>query len=306
MLQTTIHKTVRCTGTGLHSGKQVELTLRPAAEDTGILFSLESGAGRTFLTPKPELVVGTGLATTLGTGKESIATVEHLLAAVSALGIDNIHIEVSGTEVPIMDGSAASFVYLLNQAGLRRLGKARKVLAIKKPVTFEKDGKYIKAEPHTGYQIDYAIEFAHPAIGRQRMEMDVSPENFAADLAKARTFGFLKEVEYLHANGLALGGSLDNAIVLDDYAVLNAEGLRFEDEFVRHKMLDFIGDMAVMGLPLMGRFEVFASGHEMNNVFLRYLAENRDEFLEEVTLGEPVGSEADEMELVVDAVPAMA
>lgn len=303
MLQTTIHKTVRCTGTGLHSGKQVELTLRPAAENTGILFSLEGDSGRTFLTPKPELVVGTGLATTLGTGKESIATVEHLLAAVSALGIDNIHIEVNGTEVPIMDGSAASFVYLLNQAGVRRLGKPKKVLAIKKAVEFKKDGKYIKAEPHDGYQVDYTIEFAHPAIGRQRMEMDVCPEQFASDIAKARTFGFLKEVEYLHANGLALGGSLDNAIVLDDYAVLNTEGLRYEDEFVRHKLLDFIGDMAVMGLPLQGRFEVFASGHEMNNAFLRYLADNREEFLEEITLGEPVPVREEEVELV--AVPAM-
>lgn len=307
MLQTTIHKTVRCTGTGLHSGKQVELTLRPAAEDTGILFSLAGDSGRTFLTPKPDLVVGTGLATTLGTGKESIATVEHLLAAVSALGIDNIHIEVDGAEVPIMDGSAASFVYLLNQAGVRRLGKAKKVLRIKKAVEFEKDGKFIKAQPHDGYQVNYTIDFAHPVIGQQRMEMDVTPENFASDIAKARTFGFLKEVEYLHANGLALGGSLDNAIVLDDYAVLNTEGLRFEDEFVRHKLLDFVGDMAVMGLPLRGSFEVFASGHEMNNAFLRFLAENRDEYLEEVTLGEATPAQEEvEVEMVMDAMPVLA
>ena len=305
MLQTTIHKTVRCTGTGLHSGKQVELTLRPAAEDTGILFSLAGGSGRTFLTPKPELVVGTGLATTLGTGKESIATVEHLLAAVSALGIDNIHIEVDGTEVPIMDGSAASFVYLLNQAGVRRLGKAKKVLRIKKDVVFEKDGKSIKAQPHNGYEVNYTIDFAHPVIGKQSMEMEVTPENFASDIAKARTFGFLKEVEYLHANGLALGGSLDNAIVLDDYAVLNTEGLRFEDEFVRHKLLDFVGDMAVMGLPLQGRFEVFASGHEMNNAFLRFLAENREEYLEEVVLGESAAPRKNE-DMVIGAVPVPA
>ncbi len=306
MLQTTIHKTVRCTGTGLHSGKQVELTLRPAIEDTGILFSLANGCGRTFLTPNPELVVGTGLATTLGIGKESIATVEHLLAAVSALGIDNIHIEVDGTEVPIMDGSAASFVYLLNQAGVRRLGKARKVLRIKKPVVFERDGKYIKALPHDCYQVDYTIEFAHPVIGEQHLEMDITPENFASEIAKARTFGFLKEVEYLHANGLALGGSLDNAIVLDDYTVLNTEGLRFEDEFVRHKLLDFVGDMAIMDLPLVGRFEVFASGHEMNNAFLRFLAENRDEYLEEVTLGEPAELETETAQTVLDAMPVPA
>ncbi len=306
MLQTTIHKTVRCTGTGLHSGKQVELILRPAIEDTGILFSLANGSGRTFLTPNPELVVSTGLATTLGTGKESIATVEHLLAAVSALGIDNIHIEVDGTEVPIMDGSAASFVYLLNEAGVRRLGKGRKVLRIKKPVEFKHGNKYIKALPHDCYQIDYAIEFAHPVIGEQRVELDITPKNFASEIAKARTFGFLKEVEYLHANGLALGGSLDNAIVLDDYTVLNTEGLRFEDEFVRHKLLDFIGDMAIIGLPLVGRFEVFASGHEMNNDFLRFLAENRDEYLEEVTLGEPVELETETAQTVPVAMPVPA
>lgn len=305
MLQTTIHKTIRCTGTGLHSGKQVKLVLRPAAEDTGILFSLTSGSGRVFLTPNPELVVGTGLATTLGNGKQAISTVEHLLAAVAALGIDNIHIEVDGQEVPIMDGSAASFVYLLNQAGVRRLGKARKVLRLKKEVQFEQGGKYIKAQPHNGYQVDYSIEFAHPVIGEQRMEMEITAENFASEIAKARTFGFLKEVEYLHANGLALGGSLDNAIVLDDYAVLNTDGLRFEDEFVRHKMLDFIGDMAIMGLPLQGRFEVFASGHEMNNAFLRFLAAHRDEYLEEITLGEPVDVRF-ESEVELSTMPALA
>jgi UDP-3-O-[3-hydroxymyristoyl] N-acetylglucosamine deacetylase len=212
---------------------------------------------------------------------------------------------VNGTEVPIMDGSAASFVYLLNQAGVRRLGKPRRVLAVKKELTFEADGKYIKAMPHNGYQIDYTIEFAHPVIGRQSMELDITPENFASNVAKARTFGFLKEVEYLHANGLALGGSLDNAVVLDDYAVLNADGLRFEDEFVRHKLLDFIGDMAVMGLPMLGRFEVFASGHEMNNSFLRHLALHRDEYLDEIVLGEPAET-ATEVGIDFDAEPVPA
>ncbi|WP_419788087.1 UDP-3-O-acyl-N-acetylglucosamine deacetylase [Pseudodesulfovibrio sp.] len=280
MLQTTIQKTVRCTGTGLHSGKQVELVLRPAAEDTGILFSLRNGNGSTFLSPAPSLVVETGLATVLGDGRETVATVEHMLAAASGMGIDNIHIEVTGRELPIMDGSAASFVYLLKQAGIRKLSKPRQVLAVKKRVDFEKDGKFIKATPHNGFHIDYTIEFAHPMIGTQRMELEITPENFTKELAKARTFGFLKEVDYLHANGLALGGSLDNAIVLDEYGVLNAEGLRFKDEFVRHKMLDFVGDMAILGVPLQGHFEVFASGHAMNNAFLRHLDENRDMYLE--------------------------
>lgn len=284
MLQTTIRKTVRCKGIGLHSGKQVELTLRPASEDTGILFSVRSGSGSAFLTPNPALVVDTGLATTLGNGTEMVATVEHLLAAIRGLSIDNIHIEVQGREVPIMDGSAASFVYLLNQAGVRCLAKPRKVLAIKAPIRFESEGRFIQAEPYNGFRVDYTIEFSHPLIGRQSLAWDSSPRTFAAELAKARTFGFLKEVDYLHANGLALGGSLDNAVVLDEYNVLNADGLRFKDEFVRHKLLDFVGDMAVMGLPLYGNFQVFASGHAMNNAFLRYLDTHREDYLEEVEL----------------------
>lgn len=287
MLQTTIHKSVRCTGIGLHSGKQVELVLRPATEDTGILFSLRNGTGSTFLSPAPSLVVETGLATVLGDGRETVATVEHLLSAVSGMGIDNIHIEVTGKELPIMDGSAASFVYLLKQAGIRNLNKPRHVMAVSKAVDFEQDGKYIKARPYDGYRVDYTIEFAHPLIGTQRMELEITPENFTKEIAKARTFGFLKEVDYLHANGLALGGSLDNAIVLDEYGVLNAEGLRFKDEFVRHKLLDFVGDMAVLGAPIQGHFEVFASGHAMNNAFLRHLDENRALYLEPRTMSVP-------------------
>ena len=281
MSQTTIHRSVRCTGIGLHSGKQVDLVLRPAAEDTGILFSLRDGSGSTFLTPAPSLVVETSLATVLGDGRETVATVEHLLATINGMGIDNIHIEVTGKEVPIMDGSAGSFVYLLKQAGVRTLNKPRKVLTFKKAMEFEQDGKYIKARPYDGLRVDYTIEFAHPLIGRQHMTMEITPENFAQHLAKARTFGFLKEVDYLHANGLALGGSLDNAVVLDEYNILNAEGLRFEDEFVRHKMLDFVGDIATFGARIQGHFEVFASGHALNNAFLRHLDENRALYLEE-------------------------
>lgn len=309
MLQTTIHKTVRCTGIGLHGGKQVEMTLRPASEDTGVLFSVRTGTGSSFITPKPNLVVETGLATTLGTGKDTVATVEHLLAALRGLGIDNIHIEIDGRELPIMDGSAAPFVYLLKQAGVRKLSKPRKVLSFKKSVNFEQDGKYIKARPHNGLYIDYTIDFAHPLIGRQRMQLEVSPGTFADEVAKARTFGFLKEVDYMHANGLALGGSLDNAVVLDEYGVINSEGLRFKDEFVRHKLLDFVGDMAIIGQPIQGHFEVFASGHAMNNEFLRYIDTNRDMYLEEIELT-PVslGEKAHEEELQgeLTAVPGIA
>ncbi len=287
MLQTTIRKKVACTGTGLHSGKQVKMTLCPAAEDTGILFSLEGDSGRILLSPKPELVVSTGLCTTLGLGEKSVATVEHLLAAISALGIDNILIEVSGAEIPIMDGSAASFVYLLHQAQIRSLNKARKVWIVRKDLNFTKDGKYIKMKPCHQYTVDYTVDFSHPVIGKQRLELAVKPQIFNAEIAKARTFGFLQQVEHLRAQGLALGGSLDNAIVLDEYSVLNREGLRFEDEFVRHKLLDFIGDMAIMGQAIRGHFEVFASGHELNNEFLRFLADNKEKYLEEVILHEP-------------------
>lgn len=293
MLQTTIHKTVRCTGIGLHSGKQVEMTLRPASEDTGMLISVRNGSGSSFISPKPNLVVETGLATTLGMGKDTVATVEHLLAAVRGMGIDNIHVEIEGKELPIMDGSAAPFVYLLKQAGVRTLSKPRKVLTFKKTVNFEQDGKFIKAHPYDGFRIDYTIDFAHPLIGRQRMMLEITPETFANELAKARTFGFLKEVDYLHANGLALGGSLDNAVVLDEYGILNSEGLRFKDEFVRHKLLDFVGDMAIMGQTILGHFEVFASGHAMNNEFLRYIDANRDMYLEEMVL-EPATAESTE------------
>jgi UDP-3-O-[3-hydroxymyristoyl] N-acetylglucosamine deacetylase len=265
----------------------VELVLRPATDDTGILFSLRNGSGSTFLTPSPSLVVETGLATVLGDGRETVATVEHLLAAVSGMGIDNIHIEVMGRELPIMDGSAASFVYLLKQAGVRKLNKPRHVMAIKKPVDFEQNGKFIKARPYNGFRIDYTIDFAHPLIGRQQLELEITPENFTKEIAKARTFGFLKEVDYLHANGLALGGSLDNAIVLDEFGVLNADGLRFKDEFVRHKLLDFVGDMAVFGASIQGHFEVFASGHALNNAFLRYLEENSEMYLESKILPIP-------------------
>ncbi|SNR61812.1 UDP-3-O-[3-hydroxymyristoyl] N-acetylglucosamine deacetylase [Humidesulfovibrio mexicanus] len=292
MHQTTIKNTVRCTGIGLHGGKQVELVLRPAPEDTGILFALRSGSGTSFLSPKPRLVVDTGLATSLGNGHDHVATVEHLLAAVRGLGIDNIRIEVQGRELPIMDGSAASFVYLLNQAGLRRQSKPRKVLAITKPVTFERDGKFVKATPHNGFLVDYTIQFAHPLIGRQNVSLEVTPDAFASEISKARTFGFLREVEYLHANGLALGGTLDNAVVLDEFGVLNTDGLRYPDEFVRHKLLDFVGDMAIMGLPLQGRFEVFASGHALNNSFLRHLEDNASEYLEQRVLPLPVESPA--------------
>jgi len=287
MRQTTIHRSIECSGIGLHSGRKVTLRLHPASEDSGITFLLKNGNGSKYLKPTPENVVATGLATTLASGGHTVATVEHLMAALRGLGIDNILIEVEGDEVPIMDGSAASFVFLLRSAGLVSQNKPLKVLRIKQPFTFSHDGKWVKAKPYGGVRIEYTIDFPHPQIGTQTMQLDVTPETFASRLAKARTFGFLRDVEMLQKNGLALGGSLDNAVVLDDYAVVNKEGLRYKDEFVRHKILDFIGDTALLDAPLWGQFSVHCSGHAVNNAFMRALNENRDIYLEEVSLPLP-------------------
>lgn len=298
MKQTTILKTVRCSGVGLHGGGKVGLALHPADADTGIVFHLHTEEGVKRLDPTPGNVVGTGLATTLGNGDGAVSTVEHLLASIRGLGIDNIVVEVEGPEVPIMDGSAASFVYLLRSAGIRELNKARRVMAVTKPFEHKDGEKRIKAEPYDGFRVDYVIDFDHPLIGRQTISFEMTPETFVTEIAKARTFGFLREVELLHKNGLALGGSLENAVVLDEYGVINEEGLRYKDEFVRHKVLDFIGDMAVAPLPVWGRFEVECSGHAFNNDFLRQLTDNAETCLRTVITPVP------ELEGVPEAVPA--
>lgn len=282
MTQTTIIQSINCTGIGLHSGKTVRLALRPAHENTGVVFHVRTKEGIKSISPRPDIVVDTGLATTLGEGNAKVATVEHLLAAIRGMGIDNIHIDVEGGEVPIMDGSAAPFVLLLRKAGVQRQSAPRRALRIKKPISLTRDGKTIEAYPHAGFAVDYTISFPHRLIGVQSMCLEVTPRSFA-QVARARTFGFYKEVEYLYSKGLALGGSLDNAIVLDECSVLNTDGLRFEDEFVRHKVLDFIGDMAMLGAPLEGRFVVSCSGHALNNEFLRTITANAGTYLEEVT-----------------------
>ncbi|MGL4721716.1 MAG: UDP-3-O-acyl-N-acetylglucosamine deacetylase [Desulfovibrionaceae bacterium] len=285
MKQKTIRREISSSGIGLHSGKPVEIALSPARENTGIIFRIHTQDGIYHISPSPESVVATGLATTLGVSSATVSTVEHILASLLGSEIDNIFIDVKGGEIPIMDGSAAPFLLLLKGAGIRKQNAQRAVYSLKKELLFQQDNKYIKAKPHNGFFIEYTIDFAHPLVGIQNFSMEVTPESFAT-IAKARTFGFLKEIEYLHSNNLALGGSLENAIVLSEQEIINEEGLRYADEFVRHKILDFIGDMAMYGKPILGHFEVYCSGHALNNQFLRYISSHSAEYLLSGTVDE--------------------
>ncbi|MFO7727630.1 MAG: UDP-3-O-acyl-N-acetylglucosamine deacetylase [Desulfonatronovibrio sp.] len=289
MKQQTIKKEIKCSGIGLHTGQKVSLCLRPAEEDTGIVFVHQGAQGQHRLELNPHNVTSTDLATTIGTNGKRISTVEHLLAALKGLGIDNIYIEVEGTELPIMDGSAASFVFLIHSAGIRKQHQARQIFAFKKPVAFKEDGRWIRVTPYEGMKIRYTIDFDHPMVGRQSFTYEHDSAQFIKYLSKARTFGFLRDVENLQSMGLALGGSLDNAVVLDEYGVINPGGMRFSDELVRHKVLDFLGDMTMMGVDLWGSFEVHCSGHAFNNSFLRFLEKHRDDYLHPVNF-EPYNS----------------
>lgn len=286
MKQHTIKKEIKCSGIGLHSGQRVSLCLRPAPENSGIVFECQTRGSRRSLRLSPYNVRSTDLATTLGSDDFQVSTVEHLLASLAGLGIDNLFIEVTGSELPIMDGSAASFVFLIRSAGIRKQKALKKVLTFKKPVQFVEDNRWIRVHPGRDMGIDYTIDFDHPMVGRQNFVYQNEPDNFIKHLARARTFGFLRDVEKLQSMGLALGGSLDNAVVLDEFGVVNPGGMRFNDELVRHKVLDFMGDMALMGMPLWGYFEVHCSGHAFNNSFLRFLDSNRDDLLVE-TEAEP-------------------
>ena len=271
--QRTLNKPISAAGVGLHTGQRVEMTLRPASEDIGIRFR------RLDIHPAQEIqanahnVTDTKLGTTITQNDASIMTVEHLLAAFSGLGIDNAYVDIHGPEVPIMDGSAASFILLVELAGIKEQKAPKKFLRIKKNVRVEENGKFAEFKPYNGYRLNFQIEFEHPMIQNKLTEFtfDFSTLNFLDQISRARTFGFLKEIETLRANNLALGGSLDNAIVLDDYRILNQDGLRFDDELVRHKILDAIGDLYLMGHILVGEFNGFKSGHELNNRLIRKL-----------------------------------
>jgi UDP-3-O-[3-hydroxymyristoyl] N-acetylglucosamine deacetylase len=271
----TIGTRVRCTGIGLHSGRPVDLTLRPAAAGTGILFERSDLEPRVRFPARAEWVVDTTLATTLGNGEARLSTVEHLLAALFAMGVDNCTVEVTGPELPVMDGSAASFVYLIQQAGLRAQRRMRRCLVVRRPVEVRDGNRWVRVIPSREFKISVGIDYAHPAIRRQRLQsLRISPRTFAREIAPARTFGFLEDVQKMRALGLGKGGSLQNAIVLDGSGVLNREGLRFPDEFARHKVLDLIGDLALVGLPIRGHVKAVRGGHGVHRALVAELRAN--------------------------------
>ncbi|MEO6292130.1 MAG: UDP-3-O-acyl-N-acetylglucosamine deacetylase [Burkholderiaceae bacterium] len=273
--QRTIKTLIRAVGVGLHSGQRVELTLRPAQPGTGIVFRRVDLAEPVDIPISALSVTDTRLASTISVNGVKVQTVEHLMSACAGLGIDNLYIDITGEEVPILDGSSAAFVFLLQSAGVEVQKAAKQFIRILQPVIVtEGEGaslKWARLDPYHGYKLSFEIDFAHVAVDStgQRVEFDLSIDSYARDIARARTFCFTKDVEMMRANGLALGGGLDNAIVMDDYKVLNAEGLRYDDEFVKHKILDAMGDLYLIGRPLLTSYSAFRSGHALNNKLLR-------------------------------------
>ncbi|ANE33141.1 UDP-3-O-acyl-N-acetylglucosamine deacetylase [Campylobacter hyointestinalis] len=263
MKQTTIAKKVEGVGIGLHKGEPIKIILEPLEKDMGIVF-YRSDLGTSFRA-EPKNVINTQMATVVGNEKGYVSTIEHLLGAINGYGIDNIRIVLDANEVPVMDGSAISFCMMLDEAGIKELDGDKKVLVIKKDVEIKEGDKYVKVSPSKNPKFNYTIKFENPVIGKQSYTFEFSKQNFINEIARARTFGFLKDVQKLNAMGLALGGSLDNAVVIDDTHILNPEGLRFEDEFVRHKILDAIGDISLLGAPMVGDYEAYAGSHDLNH-----------------------------------------
>ncbi len=276
ILQRTIKTSAEISGIGLHSGANIRLRLRPASADTGIIFHRREGDRVVAIKAIAENVVDTHLATVLGREDLNVSTVEHFLAALAACGIDNLHVDIDGPEVPILDGSASPFVKLIEEAGIEGLDSARRFIAIRKPISLIEGEKRISIIPSRFFRITFDIAFEHKAIALQQYSMKFSPESFRRDIAPARTFGFLHEVEYLKAKGLARGGSLENAVVIDDNGVMNPEGLRYQDEFVRHKILDSVGDFSLLGAPMLGHIRAFKAGHNLNAKMVRKILDNPD------------------------------
>lgn len=269
--QKTLKQEVRATGVGLHSGDKVEIILRPAAADHGVVFRRVDLPHPVEMRVQPDLVKDTRLCSALEQDGARVATVEHLMSALAGLGVDNVLIDINAGEVPIMDGSASPFVFLLQSAGIVEQNAPKKFIRILKTVEYQDKDKWVKFEPYDGFKLDFKIDFNHPAFehGTKHVVIDFASGDYIREISRARTFGFMHEVEYMRDNNLARGGSLDNAIVLDEYKVLNPEGLRFNDEFVKHKILDAIGDLYMIGHPIIGHYQAYKSGHAMNNQLLR-------------------------------------
>ena len=276
--QRTLKNVIRATGVGLHTGEKVYLTLRPASSDTGIVFRRIDLPDPVEIHACPENVSDTRLSTTLESNGVRVSTVEHLMSAFAGLGIDNAYVDLTAAEVPIMDGSAGPFVFLIQSAGIAEQSAPKRFMRIKKKIRVEEGDKWACFEPFEGFKVSFAIEFDHPTFrdSTQNACVDFSTTSFVKEVSRARTFGFMGDLEALRAAGLALGGGLDNAIVLDDYRILNDDGLRYQDEFVKHKVLDAIGDLYLLGHPLIGAFSAHKSGHSLNNRLLRELVANQE------------------------------
>src|SRR5258706_12143130 len=286
--QRTIKSLIGAAGVGLHTGQKVRMTLRPAPPDTGIVFRRIDLASPADIPARAELVGDTRLSSCLVREGVRVSTVEHLMSALGGMGVDNAYVDVDAPELPIMDGSASPFVLLLQQAGIEEQAAPKRFLRVKRRVEVREGDKWARLDPHEGFKLLFSIEFKHPVIERstQSVAVDFAETSYLKEIARARTFGFMHEVEDLHERGLALGGGLENAVVLDEFRVLNAEGLRFADEFIRHKLLDAVGDLYLLGRPLLGAFSAHKSGHSLNNKLVRALLADRTAF-EIVTFERP-------------------
>jgi UDP-3-O-[3-hydroxymyristoyl] N-acetylglucosamine deacetylase len=274
--QRTLKNVIRATGIGLHTGEKVYLTLRPAAANTGVVFRRVDLKVPVDIPARPDHVGETQLSTTLVKDGVRVSTVEHLLSAMAGLGIDNACVDLTAPEVPIMDGSAGPFVFLIQSAGIEEQNAPKRFIRIKRPLMLHEGDKWVRFEPYDGFKVSFTIDFDHPVFKgrRQHAQIDFSRSSFVKEVSRARTFGFMREIEMLRARNLALGGSLDNAVVVDDYRILNEDGLRYEDEFVKHKILDAVGDLYLLGCNLVGAFIGYKSGHALNNRLLRALIAN--------------------------------
>ncbi len=275
--QRTIQKSVQTSGVGLHNGEKVTMTLKPAEMDKGIVFRRVDQKKIYEVKVSPEAVKDTKMCSAIGQDTSRVATVEHLMSALSATGIDNIIIELNGSEVPIMDGSSIPFIYLLQTAKIKEQDAAKKFVLINDVIEVKDKDKWARFEPYDGFKVDFTIDFPHPVFdaSTNKVALDFYDESYITEISRARTFGFMQEVEYLRSNGLARGGSLDNAIVLDEYKIINKNGLRYNDEFVRHKILDAVGDLYMLGYSIIGNFKAYKSGHELNNKLLLALLANK-------------------------------